>query len=208
VDTPPYPEVLEETKNYTGFAAIYGDNITATDPGNVWDRVLNEYCQGRRARPVWGIATADYHGPADGRLGDFPTVFLVRERTAAGVLEAMREGRMYAEGAAYPRFVSLDEFSVSGVSGGPAAVSGESVRLKGRARVRIRLSEKAASGTAATVRLIRGGKVIRTFRGELPLDIDYTDELPVRGATYYRMDMTGPARIISNPIFVAGARPR
>ena len=208
VDTPPYPEALEEAKNYTGFAAVYGDNITATAPGNVWDRVLNEYCEGRRARPVWGIATADYHGPADGRLGDFPTVFLVRKRTVAGVLEAMRKGRMYAEGVAYPQFISLDEFSVSGSSGGAAAVSGDSVRLEGRTLVRIRLSEKAPSGSVATVRLIKGGKIIKTFRGKLPLDINYDDELTGRGLTYYRMDMSGPARIISNPIFVENAGSR
>ncbi|MBW1857155.1 MAG: hypothetical protein JRI42_02615, partial [Deltaproteobacteria bacterium] len=32
VDTPPYPNVLEESKGYTGFAAIYGDTITVTEP--------------------------------------------------------------------------------------------------------------------------------------------------------------------------------
>ncbi|MDP3283757.1 MAG: hypothetical protein Q8M56_04965, partial [Desulfobacterales bacterium] len=34
VDTPPHPEVLEESEGYTGFAALYGDDITVTEPGN------------------------------------------------------------------------------------------------------------------------------------------------------------------------------
>jgi len=34
VDTPPYPEVLEESEGYTGFASLYGDNITVTEPGS------------------------------------------------------------------------------------------------------------------------------------------------------------------------------
>ena len=50
LSTPPYPEVLEQAINYTGFAAIYGDNITVTKPGHEWDRVLTAYCRGRRDR--------------------------------------------------------------------------------------------------------------------------------------------------------------
>jgi len=51
-----YPEALIETDNYTGFAALYGDNITATKAGMQWDRALVQYCSGDRADPVWGIA--------------------------------------------------------------------------------------------------------------------------------------------------------
>jgi len=67
VNTPPYPEVLWESQNYAGFAAIYGDRITVTDPGKHWDRTLTEYCEGKRQKPAWGISTADFH--EDGRLG-------------------------------------------------------------------------------------------------------------------------------------------
>ena len=45
VNTPPYPKVLEESKGYTGFAAIYGDTITITEPGNLWDQILLAYCR-------------------------------------------------------------------------------------------------------------------------------------------------------------------
>ena len=98
VNTPPYPEVLNESKGYTGFAALYGDNITVTGPGNIWDSILLEYCKGERDRPVWGISTADFHedSGAGGKLGNFPTVFWVRQKTKKEILSAMREGRMYA----------------------------------------------------------------------------------------------------------------
>ena len=74
VSTLPYPEVLHESKNYAGFAAIYGDHITVTDPGKHWDRVLMEYCEGKREKPVWGISTADFHqdGKAGAQTGSFP----------------------------------------------------------------------------------------------------------------------------------------
>jgi hypothetical protein len=53
-----YPDSLIDSENYTGFAALYGDTITATKAGMHWDRVLSEYCSGIRAHRVWGIAGA------------------------------------------------------------------------------------------------------------------------------------------------------
>jgi hypothetical protein len=83
VSTLPYPDVLHRSEGYTGFAAISGDRIKATEPGREWDRALNEYCVGRRLRAPWGISTAGFH--EDDRLGlklgAFPTVFLVRHFT-------------------------------------------------------------------------------------------------------------------------------
>jgi hypothetical protein len=55
VETAPYPEVLEESRGYTGFAALYGDTITVTEPGNIWDRVLLAYCRGERSACVGNI---------------------------------------------------------------------------------------------------------------------------------------------------------
>ena len=57
------------------------------------------------------------------------------------------------------------------------------------------------------VRLIRSGTLIQTFKGTLPLNIDYTDPLETPGEkVYYRMDMTGYGTIVSNPIFVEFAK--
>ena len=105
VNTLPYPEVLNESKGYTGFAVLYGDNITVTEPGNMWDKVLMAYCKGERDRPVWGIATADFHkeGDAGEKLGNFPTVFFVREKSKKEVLDALKNGRMYSCRGNYPQ---------------------------------------------------------------------------------------------------------
>ena len=105
LDTQPYPNVLEESKGYTGFAALYGDNITVTEPGNMWDRVLLAYCEGKGDRPVWGISTADFHkeGEAGERLGNFPTAFLVHRRTKKEILGALKNGKMYACRGNYPQ---------------------------------------------------------------------------------------------------------
>jgi hypothetical protein len=203
--------MLAETKGYTGFAALYGDTATVTEPGNLWDLILKEYCAGFRKAPVWGIATADYHGEGESgeRLGNFQTVLWLAERTRPAVLEALRKGRMYAARGRFPRVPQLDEFSVSAARpGAPRAVSGEEIALADPARIRISLSAPAANGKGrpVRVRLIRSGMVLHTVLKPLPLEIDYTDQAAPPGEkSYYRLEMTGEGSIVSNPIFVTRA---
>ena len=203
VDTPPYPEVLEESEGYTGFASLYGDNITVTEPGNIWDRVLTAYCKGTRSRPAWGISTADYHREGGGKLGNFPTVFFVREKSRKGIMEALKNGKMYAYQGNYLQGVKLDEFSVSFPDGIMKGISGDEIALKSNPRIRIALSSIEDSKNKVKVRLIRSGKLIQTFEGTLPMQINYEDRYFQPGEKiYYRMDMRGRGRLVSNPIFV------
>ncbi len=205
VDTPPYPQVLEQSRGYTGFAALYGDNITVTEPGHLWDRVLLEYCRGERDRPPWGISTADFHG--DGRdgeiLGNFPTVFLVGKKTREEVLSAMRRGRMYAYSGTYPQMMVLKEFSVCSAGCEAKAVSGEEMILNEPPRIRISLFSKEPSEDRVKVRLIRSGEVVQSFQGSLPMEIEHEDTYYKPGEkVFYRVDARGCGTLVSNPIFV------
>jgi hypothetical protein len=211
VKTLPYPEMLLETKNYTGFSALYGDTITITEPGNVWDMTLQQYCRGFRERPPWGIATADFHREGeDGQsLGDYQTVLLLSERSPQAVLAALKGGKMYARQGKFPRVPSLDEFSVSSSKPdtAPRVIAGDELLVDHNPRIRITVSGSQEEKGAVQVRLIRSGTLIQTFKGTLPLHIDYTDTLEKPGEKiYYRMDMTGQGAIVSNPIFVTFAK--
>jgi len=207
LSTPPYPEVLEQSRRYTGFAAIYGDAITITEPGHEWDRVLQEYCLGRRESPVWGIATADFHrdGDAGEKLGNFPTVFLVEKKTRAEVLAAMRVGRMYAVRGQYPQRLILKDFSVWPSGCDEWAVSGEEIKIRYTAKIRIALSLKIPVDQNVKIRLIRSGKLIKSFEGKLPMEIEFEDKYHRQDAKiFYRIDArAGKAgALVSNPIFV------
>ncbi|MFC1798399.1 hypothetical protein ACFLZL_01150 [Thermodesulfobacteriota bacterium] len=205
VNTPPYPEALIEAQNYTGFAAIYGQNITVTEPGHQWDRILSAYCLGERKQPVWGIATADYHkeGESGGRLGDFPTVILVQRKTQKEILFAMQKGRMYGCQTTYPQQIILNDFSICSPKCKTRAILGEEIRLKGNPNIHISLALKIPNKKQAEVRLIRSGRLVRTFKGTLPMDIDYEDHFYKPGEKiFYRMDVKGPGILVSNPIFV------
>ncbi|MDA8125063.1 MAG: hypothetical protein M0009_07760 [Deltaproteobacteria bacterium] len=213
VKTLPYSGMLLETINYTGFAALYGDRSTVTEPGNVWDLALNEYCRGGRERPPWGIATADFHkeGEAGQKLGDFQTVLWLKEKNGQAVLTALKNGKMYACQGKFPRIPRLDEFSVSASEPEEAAraISGDELVLARRPRIRITLFGGAIENGMVEkgevqVQLIRSGSLIQTFKGPLPLKIDYRDPVEMSGEKiYYRMAMTGYGTIVSNPIFVS-----
>jgi hypothetical protein len=203
VNTPPYPQVLHQSRNYTGFAAIYGENVTVTDPGKEWDRVLNEYCRGKRHKPVWGISTADFHmdGHSVRRLGSYPTTFLVREFSKREVLEAMEKGRMYCslgKGNVWPR---LDYFNLIG-NAGEKAFMGETWTTSRYPVIRFRVSYNTEKPIPVQILLIRGGTVLHTFKGMTPMEIEYTDDkVPPNKKTYYRL-IDSKKHLTSNPIFV------
>ena len=213
-DTPPHPQVLTESKNYSGFAALYGESPTVTEPGSVWDSVLKEYCSGQREMPAWGISSADFHqeGAAREKLGNFPTVFLVKNKTKEDILEALRNGRIYAYrgDVDLPRLV-LENFSIIDLETSRGGVMGENISLKSYPSVHIRVTAPSPErGNTVKVRLIREGKLLKSFSGEIPLTIDYTDEyFELNRKTYYRLDARDSKNriIISNPIFVTFLSP-
>jgi len=208
-DTPPYPQVLLESKNYTGFAALYGDSITVTEPGNLWDRVLMEYCQGKRDKPVWGISSADFHrdGQNGEKLGNYPTFFLVKETTKRAILEALKSGRMYAYRGDIdqPRLI-LEDFSISDPETSEKGVMGEKVTLRSSPRLHLKIILSGEKEKASLkVRLIRFGELARTFEGRTPLTIDFKDEFYEPGKMiFYRLDVRDERSraIVANPIFV------
>lgn len=203
VSTLPYPEVIHDPRNSAGFAAVYADRITATDPGKHWDRALTEYCEGKRERPVWGISTADFH--EDGRLGlklgAFPTTFLVREFSRDAVLDSIRNGRMYCsrgDGAHWPQ---LDYFYVL-ARNGDAAHMGELLTTDGFPRIRFRISYRGDERVPMTIHLVREGALLRTVSGMTPLEFEAADDgAPAGRKTYYRL-VDSMKHLTSNPIFV------
>lgn len=204
VNTPPHPEALLMTKDYTGFGAIYGARSTATEPGREWDRVLLEYCRGERNAPAWGISTADFHeeGGAGEKLGNYPTVFLVREKTKDEVLTALKEGRMYACRSSnnFRRFV-LEDFSVSDSLSATRAIMGNTIKLDSKPEISIKISSSDKEHYEIKVRLVRSGELINTFTGTTPFVVNFEDDYVKPGKQiYYRLDI--PGTLVSNPVFV------
>ncbi|MFH1569498.1 MAG: hypothetical protein ABIL09_15990 [Gemmatimonadota bacterium] len=204
-----HAEDLVETRDYHAFAALYGDNTTATDPGQQWDQVLVEHLRGERASAPWGTGEIDYHeDEPGGRLQDISTVFLMRQRTRAEALQALREGRVYAVRGG-EQALRLQAFAVSTEAG--AAVSGERVPAFGQARVFAALERwDGAAGEEARLRLVRGdasgARVVAEITGAVPLELNRIDtDVDAERPVYYRvLASSRGSRLTSNPIFVGG----
>jgi len=207
--TDPHAADLVSTRGYTGFASLYADHITATEPGGEWDQVLGEYLTGSRRRPAWGTGEIDYHVDEDGgRIHDISTVFLVRARERSEVLRALRNGHMYAVrgGDDALRLVS---FTVSTEAG--TAIAGEEIPGYGRTHLSFTIDTFDGSEDEVHVRVVRGdggreARVMDELSGTCPFVFDRIDTDVESGRrVYYRLlARTSASMLTSNPIFVRG----
>lgn len=195
LDTQPYYTDLLKARDYTGFA-VFAEGMRYTgSPGGVWDKLLIEYVEGKRERPVWAIGELDYK---EGNwMGDTQTVFLVKDKTKKEILDALRNGRVYAV-MGEPKPV-LEAFQVWDEVGERWVEMGETASVGGRTRIRIKVV--LSDGRTMTLRLVRGGEVIKTIRFDGILDEEWEDNLPIQTRkAYYRVDID--SRLVTNPIFV------
>ncbi|MBT3604752.1 MAG: hypothetical protein HN521_16960 [Candidatus Latescibacteria bacterium] len=197
----PYQDLLE-LNNYTGFAAFYEGMKYVIPPGGIWDQVLTEYCFGQRRRPIWAIAEGDVEGDSfDPGLSQ--TVFMVKENTQPALLEALRNGQIYALSGPFADDLSLDTFTLTNEEdvqvGMGQTLKAQEVRLV--ASISLNGNEKR---NALSADLIKNGILIQTFKGAGKINIDLRDTLE-NGPRhhYYRLDVRAPnqTRLLSNPIF-------
>jgi len=204
IRTEPYPEALLHSQGYTGFGAVYQDNVTVTEPGGVWDQLLLAYAEGRRERPVWGIGELGYHGPPK-RLGDILTVFFVTERSRAAILSALKAGRFYSVQPLPEDHLVLEDFSISQEARRAEARMGEELEVDGERPLQIHLRLSASDGWEVpfTLRLIRSGRLLSVLQAETPFEVTLASPPPEKGGrVFFRIDVTSPHRLLSNPIFV------
>lgn len=207
----PHPEDLIETDRYHGFEGLYGDEIKATKPGEVWDQTLRDYRSGLRERPPFVVTGIDFHEFREDRdawytLDGGRTVLHLEERSVKGVLDALRYGRAYATFQGYPEKLGPLEFEVA-LPDGTAATHGESLLGVGPVTVRFSLSwEESEPEQIEPFRfeLVRNGEVVESYTGALPVNLEYLHDLPP-GRYEYRLQASAGrlVRVLGNPVFLA-----
>jgi hypothetical protein len=207
IKTEPHPESLLMTTGYTGFGGLYQDGRTIVKPGDLWDRLLQLPTNEQRPVPVL-IGELAFHGLSDAGkdLNRLMTVLSVKERTVAGVLGALRSGHAYAVGDGDHHVqLRLDEFRVLCQGGTKSASVGDRLDPVGARDLMVRLSVTASDrgGHPVKVRVIRSGQVVAQLAGETPFRVDWPDAtVPPEERMTYRVEITGIAELLSNPIFV------
>jgi len=214
LQTKPYPDALLESKNYTGFSALYGDWHKATNPGNHWDQALLDYCQGKRSHPVWVIAGADFHKDKnDGGVIDFDsyqTIFLLKNKGVKAILDALSSGKIYAAQKGNNGRLSIDRFQIGSKGSKVYANMGEKLNNPLLTEINIVISATDKASYPIKINLIRGGRVLKKLEGNTPYEIKLEDNDRWTGINYYRLEVDGFGKVLSNPIFVSmkGEKPK
>jgi hypothetical protein len=200
--TEPYYHDLLVTKDYTGFAVFWEGNRFLGKPGGIWDRILLEYCYGKRNNPIWAIAEAEYENDTFPIKGS-QTIFLLRKLDRDSVLDALRKGRIYAVCGSGEDQLVLDTFIIQDRVKKNKGMMGEEISLTPPALISIKVSDPALKKMPYTIRLIRNGNIVKTFPGHDQTELEYEDNyFQKEGKTYYRLEVEGKSKIVSNPIFV------
>jgi len=209
VKTDAHPEALALTSRYAGFGGLYQDTRTVTAAGGLWDQVIEAKRQAAPHAVPAMIGEIAFHGLADSGkdLDRVVTTVFARERSVAGVLEAIRSGHAYAVAEGDQRvMLTLDEFSIGCDCGQPAAGIGESVALPtgSHAVATMRISARDGKAHPVTLRLIRSGESIGTVNADTPVQYRVADAQPVpESGAYYRLEVVGRSgELLTNPVYV------
>lgn len=208
VKTDPYPLSLLQTTGYTGFGGVYQDTRTITEPGALWDQLLLQCLGGFRTVPpsVFGEIAFHRSGQAGIELDQVLNIVTVKERTVAGLVDALKVGRLYAlSQAGRPFGLRLDTFQVEMPDGARAAVVGQPLVRSGAEPLAVRITVTATDRGShpVLVTIIRSGRVLARMTGTTPFHRRVVDSaVPAGVAAYYRIDVRGDGEILSNPIFV------
>jgi hypothetical protein len=201
--TEPYPDDLLRTFRYTAFGAVYEETTRVERPGGAWDRLLEQYAAGERSRPAWGLGESGFHDTNAGkRLARVQTVFMVRERTEAGVLDALRQGRLYARHRSQQTALALGEFAVS--TGDIRALSGQTARPSLGALMSLGVAIDAEGAAAADLKvvLLKNGEIAEAWTGGTPFRATYRETWDGRPTVFRLEARGGGGRLLSSPIFV------
>ena len=202
--TQPYPDDLLRTGGYTAFGGVYEQPTQFTRPGGPWDRVLTQYAARERSRPIWTVGESGFHGPRAGkRIGPVQTVFFVTERSEAGVLDALKRGRMYALRNSGGVALVLSEMTVVGPNG--AARLGETLEVPASTPVEVRATVEASGTDASPIRvtLVKNGEVAGSWTGPAPLRVAHRDTAAARRAVYrIEAHVSAADYLVANPVFV------
>jgi hypothetical protein len=206
--TPPHPTDLLFTHNYTGFQSVNDTPVNATNPGSEWDQTLMPYLNGKRAKPVWGYGSNDFHceGQDGHKLGGVRTIALVSENSDKDVFNALRTGRMYSvRSSREGEMLSLDEFSIVYRINGNKATLGQELEAITYPEINIDISSTESIFETVNLTLIRNGEVIKQETASLPYNLKWRDvDVDRMGMTYYRLKAESGSTdmLMSNPVFV------
>jgi len=204
--TLPYSSSLINTFNYTGFACFYEGYREVGGPSGIWDKLLIEYCEGKRGKPIWTIGEIDYHGEKDKEIDEVQTVFLLPKFDKDSVMQALKNGKCYALWRTKEYSLVLDKISME--IDGKNVFMGDEITASGNMKINCRIISSNKEAKPVKIKIIKNGDIVKIFESFTPIDVKFIDsKVEKNKKVYYRIDIEGdyPHRIFTNPVFIMGS---
>ena len=201
IKTEPYYHLLNSTRDYTGFAIFFEGYKVVGRPEGVWDSTLLQFCRGDRERPIWAISEIDMEEGTDPETAsESQTVFLVKDKTKADYLDALKKGRVHCFSLNLTKWVTINDFSVQ--SDGLNAISGEVLPYAGSAEMNLDIDIRKQDLELTAV-VINNGRAIYTekLNGSRKLSVKLGEPLDRMGYVRVVFYIGTEMRIATNPIF-------
>ncbi|MEA2012440.1 MAG: hypothetical protein U9O87_05050 [Verrucomicrobiota bacterium] len=141
--TIPYIDDVQKTDSHNGFAGIYGDTSTAHYPGKMWDKMLLEYCNGKRKVLPTIIGESDYHGKGIREIGHIQTVIYAKKCTEKNIVSAIKKGKSYALQTTKNKYIQLENVLLQ--QGQAVAKIGETMQVDASWPIKFTISGKIVS---------------------------------------------------------------
>lgn len=207
--TKPYLKDIEGTYGHNGLAGIYGDVSTAHKPGKTWDRLLLDYCSGKRKNKPVIVSESDYHGRKP--ITMFQTLIRVDKLNRKNVIKALKEGHSYAiaENIRNRKSICLDKAELS--ANGKKAEFGETLPLAGNSAT-LNISGKTANAKKGEsipgkITIALNGKIVLEKNIELS-DFTLTEKIKLpenknqKQYVRFYIESSKAGWLLANPIFL------
>ncbi len=197
--TLPYYNSMFSTYDYDGFS-IFAEGYRETGGiSGVWDKILLEYCLGKREKPVWCFSELDF-GETEGPIDLRKNILFVREKNYKEVIKALKFGNFYSVWRYKDKELQLSNFKLNRKE----AIFGEKYKLNENI-INISFDVKWSNdeNKEGIVYIIKNGEVVYKKQHLLPAKIEFNEPKP-KSFSYYRVYIESqyPNKLATNPIFI------
>jgi hypothetical protein len=124
--TQPYWRDVKDVDGFNGFAAIYGDALTAHLPGEEWDKMLLQHITGKRKSKPVTMGEIDYHGKKR-RLDLIKTMVYTNDLTEKSIITALKRGNSYSYFHKGNFTITLNDIYMQGEENKEKCIPGETI---------------------------------------------------------------------------------
>ena len=200
-----YSEMLLKTKQYTGFAILFGGQKQSGVVGGNWDKALIQYCEGKRKRPVLAIGDLDYSEAEKlNNLDELLNFVIAKKKSKKSLLAALRKGKYYVSWNMHKKDVYLSDFLVyDSITSEETHYSGVLESSSGKITVKIILTAPFGEKNELQIKLLKNGRLFDIKIAKGKGSFFFKDNISPKSIVFYRAVIEGKnAKIITNPLFV------